>query len=149
MISLLLSCRNKKNALSANLASVLHDGMIFKGGCLFLKNLYEANKQHVNRNHFDDLTGVESFINGFIINDFCSDNYLKNSLLFIDGVSNVINESFCHIPTEIVLCKSYRYYHFMMHTIRATECPYLENDLESYIEPTIVVRLIPTRTNVQ
>ncbi len=142
MISLLMSCRNRKTEMSVGLTKILSDGLVCRSGCLLLKNLYEANKRHVRKEHFEDLTGYETFVNGFVVNDFCGDNYLRNSLLFINAVSELVNKSYSHIPTEIVLSKSDRSYHFTMHTLRVAETPYLANDLESYTEPTMVVRLI-------
>ena len=148
MISLLLSYRNHKVELSEQLLEILHNGIIYKNNSLLLKSFYDANSKHVNKNQFDDLTAYEAFINGFMINDFCCCNYLKNGLLFTDYVCNIIKETYSYMPIEIILCKTTKYYHFMMHTIRLGEVPYLEKNIETYTEPTMVVRLLPNSNGV-
>lgn len=144
MISLLLSYRNQKMALSDGLSEIIHDGLIIRNKCLLFKNLYKANNGHIKPYQFEDLTAYETFINGFSINDFCSNHYLRNGLLFLDELSNIIENRYPNTPMELILCKSSRMVHFTMHTIRSTDSPYLDCDLEVYSEPTIVYRHSPS-----
>ena len=147
MISLLLSYRNQKITLSDGLSEILHDGLTIRNECLLLKNFYRANDRHIKPYQFEDLTAYETFVNGFSINDFCESHYLKNGLLFLDELSNVIENEYSGTPTEIILCKASREVHFTMHTIRLTDSPYLDSDLEVYSEPTIVYRHFPSVSN--
>lgn len=140
MIQLLLAHRNCRNNISPELLNIVQDGFIIKEDCILLRSFYQANRKHVKIDYFDDLTEYETFLNGFMINDFCKNDYLKNGYLFVNLLCEMIDDKYPDTSLEMVLCKSSKYFHFTMHTIRTEEKSYLENNLESYLEPTMVIR---------
>lgn len=140
MILTLLTCRNHIVDFPPDLLQIVQDGLIIKEGCILLKNFYVANRRHTQPRQFDDLTAYETFVNGFIINDFCQNNFLKNGLLFVNQICDIVDNAFPQINLEMILCKSSSNVHFTMHTLRPDEVPYLNDNLEDYIEPTMIIR---------
>lgn len=143
MILSLLTYRNRRVNIAPELLKLIQDGVVFKENCILLRSFYIANRKHAIINQFEDLTAFETFINGFIINDFCNTDFFKNGCLFLDLVGNLVDSKCPNIPIEMILCKSNRNIHFTMHTIRTVEKSYLDNNIEEYVEPTMIVRHIP------
>lgn len=119
------------------LSSILDSGFTKKNGCYFL-NYFLALSSSIDLTSFEDEISAECFINSFHIDDYISENYLENAILFCNELifrwKNVYNHN---INVMIILDDEYILPVIKFHSLRNDKYWLNQDNLDSYSEPIL------------
>jgi hypothetical protein len=122
--------------LDSSLVSLLEDGFIVQDGCVFLSAFF-SSETSVTKNSFPDNTGFECFVNSFHIDDYVEDNYLENTMLFIEKLFLVWRLLDYKMDINVIVSLNDFGAVVRFHVIRECE-NWISSDLEEYEEGILI-----------
>lgn len=77
---------NRDIVLTSKLRRLADDGLTYKDGCVFFRDLEFRRKNYYIEN---DLTGLEAFVNSINFEDYVRHNHLAIALRFLKNISRM------------------------------------------------------------
>lgn len=118
--------------LNKKLSKILDAGIECTEGCHFLQYFYQVNQQY-SLNNFEDHTAYECFINGFHIEDYCTNDIVQHAFIFAKKLAIMLNGK-CKFKI-IISTNNRKCCHVTFHSFHKDEIEWVAVEhLDSYSE---------------
>jgi hypothetical protein len=121
------------------LFETLQDGFIEVNGCYFLKKL-AVSLSHIDTADFIDKTGHECFINSLHVDDFVSNDFFVQAILFTDKLVSDWNKLNNDLDLEVILSETDSGFNIKFHVVRPSETWINEHELNKFEEAIMICR---------